>query len=422
MKLTNKLLTKSLLLRNISWTFFGNIIYSACQWAILSVIAKVGSSLMLGEFNLAFAITTPIFLFTSLQLRTVIATDQKNEYSFQEYFQLRFLLSTISLATVIVVAMFLHHDLSFNLVLIGTAAIKFLESISDIFYGKFQQEEKFDDISKSLIFRGMAYIALYFIGVFFFHNLFIGILFVTISLFGLLYYDFKKVNERIKINFDRKKLLLLTKQSLPLGIVVLLISLIDNVPKYFIEYHIGTIELGYYTSIVYITIIGSTIINAFGQASMTRLSFYFQQKNIAQFLKLQIQLIVFTVILGLGLLSGVYIIGDKLLVLLYNDDFAHYFDVFKNIMIGAIFLYISSILGYGITAARYFKIQPLILGLVLLFNALLSYFLVKNGIFGISLAYLITGIINLLCQLTVFIYIIRTHKKDELYDQSAPSY
>jgi O-antigen/teichoic acid export membrane protein len=422
MKFTNTLLNKSLLLKNISWTFFGNIIYSACQWAILSIIAKVGSSLMLGEFNLAFAITTPIFLFTSLQLRSVIATDQKNEYSFQEYFQLRFFLSILSLAVIIILAMFLHHDMSFNLVLIGTASIKFLESISDIFYGKFQQEEKFDNISISLIFRGIAYIALYFFGVFFFQNLFIGILFVTVALIGLLYYDYKKVTEKVKINFDRKRLLLLTRESLPLGIVVLLISLIDNVPKYFIEYHIGTKELGYYTSIVYITIIGSTIINAFGQASMTRLSLYFQQKNMAQFIKLQTQLIVFTIILGLGLLSGVYVIGDKLLVLLYNADFANYFDVFKNIMIGAIFIYISSILGYGITAARYFKVQPLILTLVLLFNASVSFLLVKNGISGISLAYLITGIINLLCQLTVFIYIIRTHKKDESDDQSATSY
>ncbi|MEC1525878.1 oligosaccharide flippase family protein [Neobacillus niacini] len=422
MGLTKKLLNKNLLLKNISWTFFGNIIYSACQWAILSIIAKVGSSLILGEFNLAFAITTPIFLFSSLQLRSVVATDHKNEYSFQEYFQLRFLLSILSLVAIIILAMFLNYDLVFSLVLIGIALIKFFESISDIFYGKFQQEERFDDISKSLIIRGILYIVLYFIGVFFLNSLLIGVILVNVSFIFLLYYDFKKLNERIHFKLDRKKLVMLTKKSIPLGLVVLIISLIDNVPKYFIEYNIGTSELGYYTSIVYVTIIGSTIVNAFGQASMTRLSLYFQQKKLAQFIKLQIQLIIFTIILGLSLVAFVYLVGDKLLVLLYNSDFANYYDEFKLIMIGAVFLFISSIFGYGITAARYFKVQPFILSIVLLSNAIFSFILIKDGIYGISIAYLLTSIINFLCHLCVFIYILRTSKKGEANDQSAPSY
>jgi O-antigen/teichoic acid export membrane protein len=416
MKMPTKFFNKNLLLKNISWTFFGNIIYSACQWAILSIIAKVGSSLILGEFNLAFAITTPIFLFSSLQLRSVIATDHKNEYSFQEYFQLRFLLSIISFVAIIILAMILNYDLIFTLVLIGISFIKLLESISDIFYGKFQQDERFDDISKSLIIRGVSYIVLYFVGVFFFKSLLLGVLLVNVSLVFLLYYDFKKLNERLSLKFEKSKLIMLTKKSLPLGIVVLIISLIDNIPKYFIEYKIGTSELGFYTSIVYVTIIGSTIINAFGQASMTRLSIYFQEKKISQFFKLQVQLVLFTFILGLSLLFMVFLLGDKLLVILYNSDFANYYDVFKVIMIGAVFLFVSSILGYGITAARYFKVQPFILSIVLLSNAIFSFILIKDGIYGMSIAYLFTSIINLLCHLSVFIYIMRTSKKGESND------
>lgn len=413
------LIQKNVLLKNISWTFFGNVIYSACQWAILSIIAKVGSSLMLGEFNLAFAIVTPVFLFSSLQLRSVITTDQKKEYHFKDYFQLRFLLSVISLLSVMIISIFLKFDFSFILLLLGISLIKFFESINDILYGKFQQNERFAEISKSLIYRGFAYVILYFTGIYFFNSLIIGLLFVNISLFILLLVDFKKIDENISFDIDRKSLITLSKKGLPLGIVVLLIALADNIPKYFIEYHIGTKELGFYTSIVYITIIGSTVINAFGQASMTRLSLAIQRNDLKSFIKLQSLLFLFTLLLGITLYTTAVFFGERLLVLLYNEEFFSYYNVFKIIMFGSIFIFLSSILGYGITAARYFKIQPVTLSIVLIANSIFCYFYVSEGLIGISKAYLFTGIINLVFQLTIIIYIIMTYKKDELDVKSA---
>ena len=33
---------------NFAWTFAGNSIYGACQWGVMSLIAKLGSGEMLG--------------------------------------------------------------------------------------------------------------------------------------------------------------------------------------------------------------------------------------------------------------------------------------------------------------------------------------------------------------------------------------
>jgi hypothetical protein len=42
---------KALSLRlNFSWALAGNIIYAACQWGMLSVLAKLGSPEMVGLF------------------------------------------------------------------------------------------------------------------------------------------------------------------------------------------------------------------------------------------------------------------------------------------------------------------------------------------------------------------------------------
>ena len=64
---------------NFVWTFAGNVLYGACQWAILSVIAKLGNTSIVGEYTLGLAVSAPVFMFSNLQLRSVQATDVRAE-------------------------------------------------------------------------------------------------------------------------------------------------------------------------------------------------------------------------------------------------------------------------------------------------------------------------------------------------------
>ena len=82
--------------KNFSWTLAGNIIYAACQWGMLIILAKLGSAEMVGQFALGLAITAPIIMFADLNLRHVQATDAQEEYHFRDYLGLR--LITTSLA------------------------------------------------------------------------------------------------------------------------------------------------------------------------------------------------------------------------------------------------------------------------------------------------------------------------------------
>src|SRR5207244_580531 len=80
----------------IAWTLAGNTIYAGCQWAMLVVIAKLGSSEAVGAFALAFAVTAPVVMLSSLQLRVVQATDARGQFEFGHYLALR--LVTIAVA------------------------------------------------------------------------------------------------------------------------------------------------------------------------------------------------------------------------------------------------------------------------------------------------------------------------------------
>src|SRR5947209_14419504 len=85
---------------NFSWTFIGNIVYAGCQWAMLVVLAKLGSPELVGRFALGFAVTAPVVMLTNLQLRGVQATDARQEHRFGEYLALRLVAAPLSLAIV----------------------------------------------------------------------------------------------------------------------------------------------------------------------------------------------------------------------------------------------------------------------------------------------------------------------------------
>src|SRR5262245_54066435 len=74
---------------NFSWTLLGNGLYAACQWAIVVVLAKLGTPEMVGKFTFALSLTAPVILLANLNLRRLQATDARHEYEFGEYLGLQ---------------------------------------------------------------------------------------------------------------------------------------------------------------------------------------------------------------------------------------------------------------------------------------------------------------------------------------------
>ena len=62
---------------NAFWNFLGKLIYTASRGILLIIIAKLGTSVMVGQYALAVAITSPAFLLADLNLRAVFATDTR---------------------------------------------------------------------------------------------------------------------------------------------------------------------------------------------------------------------------------------------------------------------------------------------------------------------------------------------------------
>src|SRR5258708_36187253 len=77
------------LLGDFTWTLLGNGIFAACQWGIIIVLAKMVNAEAIGQYSLAQAILTPALTLTAFQLRGVVASDVRNEFTNREYFGFR---------------------------------------------------------------------------------------------------------------------------------------------------------------------------------------------------------------------------------------------------------------------------------------------------------------------------------------------
>lgn len=403
--------------QNFSWTFVGNVVYAACQWLMLMIMAKFGNANMVGQFSLGLAITAPVFMFTNLQLQGILATDRSNTYSFSCYLGLRICTIIIALVTISLIVIMGDYPIKTRLVILLVGISKAAESISEVIYGLLQKNERMDRISISLMIKGIFSVVLLSILLLTTDSIVISVLgFAISSLLVLLIFDINNARRyeilRPIVNFTQ--LFPLVRLSLPMGIVMLLISLNSNIPRYFIEHYLGTEKLGYFSAMAYIMVAGNTVVSALGQSASPRLSKYYASGNKLNFLKLLLKLLAIGICLGVSGVIIVLILGEKILTLIYHSDYANYTSIFVLVMINAGINYISSFLGYSMTAARLFKIQPLIFSFVTMVSTILCAILIPfKGLQGAVYAMIIASLVQLVGSALINIYAIKKIKKEE---------
>jgi O-antigen/teichoic acid export membrane protein len=410
--------------RNFSWTFAGNMLYSACQWGMLAVIAKFGSPEMVGQFTLGLAFTAPLFMFSNLQLRAIQATDTKQEYKFRDYLGLRLIATGLTILITLGITWKSGYRWDTTLVVIGLSLSKAVDSISDVFSGLIQQHERMDLIAISSMMRGLISLLFLAIGVYLTHSVFWGTLGLSVaSAIVLVGYDiprgalmFRDATSRLnpaskpetgdplKPDWHWGKLKQLLWLSLPLGFTMMLISLNTNIPRYFINQYLGERELGLFAAISYSMVAANMLVGALGQSATPRLAKYYAAGNRHAFGALLFKLVSIGLIIGIVGILVVKIGGKEILTILYRPEYAQpqYLEIFLLLMVSTAISNVSSFLGYGMTAIRYFSVQLPLLILVTGISALSCYWLIPNmGLRGAAIALLIGVIVQTIFSLGV---------------------
>jgi O-antigen/teichoic acid export membrane protein len=384
-----------------SWTLAGNAIYYACQWGMLSVLAKLGSAAVVGRFALGMAITAPVFMFTNLQLRGVQATDSRSEFEFADYFTLRCLATSLGFAAVVAVALLSRYDRSTLFVVVLLAGAKAVESLSDVVAGLMQKVERLDQLATSLMIKGLASITAFTAVFWTLRSLAAAVSAIGFTwLMVFLLYDFRLARKAIgsgvkMLKLNPQILGQLVVLSLPLGIVMALMSLNTNIPRYVLEHYLGESKLGIFASLAYLGTAASLIINALGQSAAARLSRMFADRQFEAFTSLLRKFALLGALIGVVGVPAGAVFGRMALSMLYRPEYANYLNVFLIVIATTSVLAVASFLGYGVTAARSFKMPMLVNGATTLTTAMLSLLLVPRfGLMGAAIALLLAALVQ----------------------------
>lgn len=404
---------------NFSWTFAGNAVYAACQWGMLVLLAKLGSPEMVGQFALGLAITAPVMMFANMDLRSIQATDARNEYRFADYLSLRLIMVVLALLIIVGIALGSGYPLATLLVILALGLAKGFEAISDIFYGLLQRYERMDRVARSKMLKGVLSLVALGIGVALTGSVFWGALgLAAVWALLLLTYDVRSgrlvlqdgtphnqtVAQQFAVHTHAPILFRLTRLALPLGLVMLMISLNANIPRYFIEGHLGQHELGIFSALAYLMVAGRMVIEALGQSASPRLAKYYAAGDGAAFVRLLGKLAGLGLLVGSGAIAAALVAGEPLLALLYQPEYARQ-DLFIWLMVAAALFYVASFLGEGMTAARYIRIQTVLFAAVTGATFLACFWLVPlHGLLGAAFALIVAALLELLGSLAIISY------------------
>ena len=412
---------------NFSWTFFGNSIYSACQWGALVALAKLSSPVVVGQYALGVAIAMPVISLTGLQLRSVIASDVRETYKFGEYVGFRLFSIGLAMLAILAIPLILHsgHLMTVLTFVIGLSLA--IENISDVYYARLQYIDRMDRIAKSQMLRAPLSLLALGLGVYFTGQLTWGVAaMILVRAVVLFAYDrrvqthsseplelrsaecraaFEYLKETLRPCWELRKMLRILWMALPLGIVAMLVNLNVNVPRYFIQWKLGTRQLGIYSALAFLMSAGNLLVGALAQSVFVRLARLYAEGRRRAFTFLLLKLLGIGTVLGVGGILVAWIAGARLLAIIYRPEYAAESRLLVWFMVVAWVGYLGQFMGYAMTSARLFvhQIPLFVLGVVII--AAGSYWLVPRiGLQGAIVASMAGVLAQLIASAAVLGY------------------
>jgi O-antigen/teichoic acid export membrane protein len=399
--------------RSFSLALGGNLLYALCQWGTMVLLVKACPPEVVGHFGLGQALCAPVMMLCGMQLRTVLATDPRQDFSFRRYLLLRVLSATVGMAALVGLVLAADYRHGVTAVILAVGGAKAVELVGEIFYGLFQKFDRIDQMACSLIQKGVLSLAAFGATVIVTRDVLPATLVMAAAIGAVvLFYDipcaWRLLQARADRGVSRRRTRLLHPGDLssyaqliwvglPLGLVVALNSLNLNIPRYFLEFHCGERELGVFSALAALMRLGQYVETSLGQSSLSRLSRLFAEGAIASFLRILLRLVLAAAMVGgLGVACSL-LFGEPLLTWLYNADYATHLETMHVLLLAAAIGYVAGILKVALDATRTFRLQlPLFVASALASAAAGAVLVPAYGLLGAALTLLMAKVVLVL--------------------------
>ena len=359
----------------------GNTVYAAALWGIIVVLARLAGPEEVGKFNLALAITAPVFILFNLQLRALQATDATGAFDFSVYFSLRAVGALASLLLCLGIAAVLNVPGDTRIVIIALAFMRVFQALEDVVHGLFQQREEMYRIAIARVVKGLAYLAAVATALSLTDSLENAAWsYAAVALIGWVLLDMRWARRVVDVRWRwrSQESMRLFLTALPLGIGMMLVTLNANIAIYFLSAMHGDAAAGIYSAINYVGVAGATVVGALAQASGPRLARLYARGNHGAFRGLLLRLVGLGLVLGAAAAAVALLLGEEVLALLYGQEYAAHAALFALLMVAHGVTWGSRFTGLALTAKRNLRVMVPINVFTVAVNVALCWFLIPD--------------------------------------------
>ncbi|TWT40559.1 hypothetical protein RAS1_42720 [Phycisphaerae bacterium RAS1] len=364
---------------NMLFAIGGMGLYSLCQLLVTALLAKFASARAVGDYAYGLAVSSPVVLLFSLELRGAFVADVGGEFPYSVYRRLRnaaAAAAAVCLALVVAWRALRDVDAPAVALLACICAAKIAWQLAELDWGAFQRRERLDLVAAAAALRGLALLAPF------------AVLLPAAAYTGwnpatatalaagiwaaswwLILPMFERRRAAPAAESGRpapwRDVRRLAWQTLPLGVVATVVNLCDSLPRLLIASQPGGREaLGYYAALAYVTLAGNLVAIQASNAAANRLSLYYWQDR-AAFVRLLARLLATALTLGAGLCVAAWFAGEWFLRVLYRSDYAAHHSEFMIIIAAQSLALMTNVLGVTATQMRLFMVQSWMQALVL---------------------------------------------------------
>lgn len=416
------------LAKNSIFTLVANLSLALSNWLLLVVITKYFTANTLGEVVLSLSVLSPLFLFSSFKLRTLLVVDLSNEFYVAQYFNTRLLANTLALACVPICWLFFLSDVAAMVVFL-VALYKWLDAWCELSYSYLHRLQAFQTVAASQVLRSVSSIAALLLASVFFDSIVITLTCWVISVAVFSVIDVLRVAKYVRLNEEQEfsylaivksftmycTSLTIFKKYYTVSLSLMMASLFVYIPNFVLKYHMGIEAAGNFAAVSYFLVAGSVLISSLSQAASPHLSKLVQQRAFNIYFRFAFKLCGIGFFIGAVGVAITLILGEWLLALVYNDQLATFNTELVWIMCAAMVRYSYIFLGTAMNSLKLFNYQTQIslvgTAIVLVFCILL---IPELGTLGAAVAMFSATVIELVLYMIRFMSVRKQHLSQEI--------
>lgn len=410
---------ENVLRSNFIWNSIGNFTYLVCQWLITVIIVRLADYREAGVFSLAMSITNTFYAVASWGIRTYQVSDVDNKYRDNAYIYSRYITCILAIGACGVFTILNRYDWEQSIVIIIYMFFRAVEAYIDVIHGIDQKADRMDVIGKSFLVRGVVLLLGFTLMLVITGGVLWSVVFITVSsVLVCAVYDIPK-SRKMMSDYSQtsyKEIRRLLLESLPLVIYTFLMTVVNFIPRYFLEKIDGSELLGIYASIATPAVIVQAAASYIMAPFITPIAGYVEKKDVHGYnalLKKMLNLMFFACVV---VIVGAYFFKDIGLKMLFGEEILQYSGLFMPVIFCTIATAFSWFINMLLTIYRDFK--GLLIGnfMGVLCSVVISYPLITiYGLNGASIALLIAIVLIILISLCFLEYDQKKNFKSNKY-------